>query len=62
MAMVAPMTRFWSDMFLVPVLVTAFMLGTSSSYADSCSAIKSQMRSAERIWLLIALQLSAYEE
>ncbi|RUU45305.1 DUF2865 domain-containing protein [Mesorhizobium sp. M6A.T.Ce.TU.002.03.1.1] len=42
------MTRFWSDMFLVPVLVTAFMLGTSSSYADSCSAIKSQMRSAER--------------
>jgi hypothetical protein len=42
------MTRFWSDMFLVLPLVTAFMLGTSSSYADSCSAIKSQMRSAER--------------
>jgi hypothetical protein len=46
--MVAPMTRFWSGMILVLVLVTAFALGTSSSYSDSCSAIKSQMRSADR--------------
>lgn len=46
--MVAPMTRFWSDTILVLVLVTAFTLGTSSSYADSCSAIRSQMRSADR--------------
>ncbi|RWM22700.1 MAG: DUF2865 domain-containing protein [Mesorhizobium sp.] len=42
------MTRFWSDTILVLVLVTAFTLGTSSSYADSCSAIKSQMFSAGR--------------
>jgi hypothetical protein len=46
--MVVPMIRFWSGMFLMLVLVTAFMFGTSSSYADSCSAIRSQMRSADR--------------
>ncbi|WP_145711358.1 DUF2865 domain-containing protein [Mesorhizobium tianshanense] len=42
------MTRFWSDMVLVLVSVATFTLGISSSYADSCSAIRSQMRSADR--------------
>lgn len=42
------MTRFWFDMILVLVSAATFTLGTSSSYADSCSAIRSQMRSADR--------------
>lgn len=42
------MTRFWSNATLVLVLATTSALGVSSSYADTCSALKSQMVSAGR--------------
>lgn len=42
------MARFWSNATLVLVLATTSALGVSSSYADTCSALKSQMVSAGR--------------
>lgn len=47
-ARVTPMTRFWSNAMLVLVLATTFALGVSSSYADTCSALRGQMLSAGR--------------
>ncbi|MER8692658.1 hypothetical protein NKI77_09070 [Mesorhizobium opportunistum] len=38
------MTRFWFLMMMIALaMVTAFALGTTSSYADSCSAIRGQL-------------------
>lgn len=43
------MTRFWLLMMMIALaMVTAFALGTTSSYADSCSAIRGQLFSAGR--------------
>jgi hypothetical protein len=50
--MVAPLTRFWPLMIFVLVSATAFALGIATSYADTCSALKSQMLSAGRQDLL----------
>jgi len=42
------MIRFWLLMMIAPMAVAAFALGTTSSYADSCSAIRSQLLSGGR--------------
>ncbi|MER9634272.1 DUF2865 domain-containing protein [Mesorhizobium sp. M0228] len=42
------MTRFWLLTILMLVSAIAVALGTSSSYADSCGAIRSQLLSAGR--------------
>ncbi|TIT60941.1 MAG: hypothetical protein E5W63_12820, partial [Mesorhizobium sp.] len=40
------MTRFYLFMMIALVTVAASTLGTTSSYADSCGAIRSQLLSA----------------
>jgi len=42
------MMRFWLLMMIALVTVAAFVLGTTSSYADSCSAIRNQLPSGGR--------------
>ncbi|UVK56587.1 DUF2865 domain-containing protein [Mesorhizobium sp. AR02] len=42
------MIRFWLLMMIALVTVAAFALGTTSSYADSCSAIRGQLLSGGR--------------
>ena len=42
------MIRFWLLMMIALVTVAALVLGTTSSYADSCSAIRSQLLSGGR--------------
>ena len=42
------MIRFWLPMMIALVTVAAFALGTTSSYADSCSAIRGQLLSGGR--------------
>jgi hypothetical protein len=42
------MIRFWLLMMIVLVMAAVFVLGTTSSYADSCSAIRSQLLSGGR--------------
>ena len=42
------MIRFWPLIMIALVTVAAFALGTTSSYADSCSAIRGQLLSGGR--------------
>ncbi|MCA0011360.1 DUF2865 domain-containing protein [Mesorhizobium sp. B292B1B] len=46
--LVVLMIRFWFSMMIALVILTVLALGMSSSYADSCSAIRNQLSSAGR--------------